>query len=256
MPDHDDDLERLLGERVRAATATVRPRADAPAVVRAEVGRRHRRRRLAAGAAAAAVAVAVAVPVTVVALRADDRDGTAPSDRASDPPPVDARRPAAFFAEVLGGRAYPVDVSYRATPRQRVHLSLRWWPDGADAPPRIGGVAVERYRGDATSACEALGGSCRGLDDGGVGRVDETAAGDAVLDPVARVAPVADVRGADPDAPVLAATVLRPDGWAVTLTVCGCTPGGERVDPGVTTDALLAAAADDGWVPRPGAPSD
>jgi len=250
MPDEENELL----ERVRGATSAIGPRPDAVGIVRARVGARRRRRTTLATGLSAAVVAGVAV-LAVVIDRSPNADPPSPGPavQGSDPPSAiegTLYRPAGFFADVIGGRATPREVTYRPVRGVKFYAVIDWWPTiTSDESPYLVDIALERIAGTPDDECAALatGAPCLERGDGEVVTRYEIAAGEAFLDPVHRSTALGEgsFEGA-----VRGVTYLRPDGWAVSVLVCSCGADGSAAgdQPPLTLDRLEEVASSDTWV--------
>ena len=254
-----DDVEADIAERLRAGTGGIRPRGDAIGVVRHQVVRRRRRRRVTMTVAAAATtAVAVGVSSVVLALGSRDQEEAPVADETSEAAfPIDGRFPVAYFVKLAGGRGAAKTNNFRPVKGERLNSTFKWWPaDGTGEYPVFAGAAVERWTDtSAATSCEALaaevggGAACTVNADGERLLAYDLTVAEAFLDPFHEQATFEE---ADPEDLVRGVTLLRDDGWSVTLTVCSCSPFGPDLDePPVDTDTLAEAAGADEWVAEP-----
>lgn len=259
MSDHDPELQRLedaVRDRLRGGTAGIHARADAMGVLSREVGVRKRQRRAAGAVAVLATVAAVAVPTALLTAGRDDRPegpGFAQTDTPTTSPTETAERPAAFFVSLVGGgsKAKVIDFSNPAGVKKIARFL--WFDDNEkSSPPVQAGIGLERTALTPAEGCQQLvaasGGECSDVGDGWQAHVLDTTAAEA------RLAPLHDyssLTGTAPDDPVRSVTVVRDDGWAVTVLLCACTTSGpDRAEPPLSADVLVGAVADPRWVVR------
>ncbi len=247
-------VEDLLRDRMRGGTLGIHARDDAVGVLRREVGVRKRRRRAAGAVAVLATVAAVAVPAAVLTSTDDRTDppvaGTS-TPAATASPTETAERPAAFFVSLVGGGSRAKGIIFRPVPSVKKLVRFLWYDNAEKAgAPVHAGIGIERIDLGPEAGCRQLvaasGGECVDVGDGSQARVLDTTAAVARMAPFHEVGPL---NGPMPDDLVRSVTVVRADGWAVSILVCACAPGvPDLAEPPLAADVLVAAAADARWV--------